>query len=120
MALGGLYTMINAQILQRQDRRAKPRIACSFPACVHVRNHSGIKYEAQAVLKNMSASGVYLRMKRKTELNETLYIFVKISARHYNQNRGPKIAVQGKVVRIDPIPDGEFGIAVRLDNFWFL
>ena len=108
----------NSQPVMMYERRAKPRLACSYPA--RVSGYTGaMKFEARAVLANMSASGMYLRMKRRLELNEPVFILVRLSTSELNTDATPRIAANGSVVRVEPKSDGTYGVAVRLDNHQF-
>jgi hypothetical protein len=88
-----------------------------------VRGHqtSGGKFETQAVLSNMSASGMYLdNMEKPIREGDDLFIVVRLSSSQQARQEAPQIAAQGRVVRIESQSDGRFGVAVNLHNHRFL
>lgn len=115
--------MLNISDMSAQrthEKRLKPRITCSYPSFVGGGMESDIKYESKAILANMSASGMYLRMRRSFDVGEPLFVFVRMSTAPLGQRRGPKIAAQGNVVRVDQRPDGSYGIAIQLEHYCLL
>jgi hypothetical protein len=102
------------------ERRGKPRIACSYPALVRGHQDGGGKYEARAVLANMSASGMYLQTQRCVEPGENLFVMVRLSTGPLDTQGRPRLAVSGSVVRVEPKPDGTYGVAIELHQHRFL
>ena len=101
------------------ERRGKPRIACSYPALL--RGHKeGSKFEARAVLANMSASGMYLQTKRPIDKGENLFVLVRLSTGPLDKEGKPRLAVSGSVVRVEPKMDGSYGVAIELHQHRFL
>ncbi|MFC1879554.1 PilZ domain-containing protein [Chloroflexota bacterium] len=111
-------SQIHSQIEDSVERRRKPRVECSYPAQVNGYT-SGMKFEARAILTNMSASGMYLRLKRRLEMSEPVFVVVRLSTSPLRQKTTPRIAANGSVVRIEPKSDGTYGVAVQLDNHRF-
>jgi hypothetical protein len=108
----------NEQPEQIQERRGKPRVNCSYPAKVSGYT-SGMKFETRAVLSNVSASGMYLRMKRRLDLNEPVFVIVRLSTTPLQNRTMPRIAANGSVVRVEPKSDGTYGVALQLDEHSF-
>ena len=102
------------------ERRCKPRIACSYPATVRGTISDRLRYETPAILANISACGVYLRLKKLVPRDETVFIEVRMSTAPLGQTTAPHIAAIGKVVRIETLPDGYFGIGVQLSHYRML
>ena len=100
------------------EKRAKPRIRCSYPAQVSGYN-GAMKYEARAVLSNMSASGMHLRLKRRLQVGEAIFILVRLSTSPLKQESAPRITASGVVVRVEPKSDSSYGVAVQLDRHRF-
>ena len=103
------------------ERRAKPRVECSYPAIL--RGHSGgkDKFETRAILSNMSASGMFLRTKRYVQQGEILFVVVRLSTAPLNgHDEAHRLAASGKVVRIEPKADGTYGVALQLHQYRFL
>lgn len=102
------------------ERRGKPRVNCSFPAIVNGKSIEGMKFETPAVLANMSASGMYLRIKRHIPLGDALFITVRLSTAPLDKSPSPHIAALGQVVRVETQPDGAYGVALKLHDYRFL
>lgn len=102
------------------ERRVKPRVACSYPATVRGHLPDGIRFEARAVLSNMSASGMYLRTQRKMQPGQTVFVIVRMSTASLVQESTPRLAAFGQVVRMETKVDGTYGIALKLVNHRFL
>jgi hypothetical protein len=102
------------------ERRGKPRVGCSYPATVRGHLPDGVRFEARAVLSNMSASGMYLRTQRKVQPGQTVFVVVRMSTASLVQESPPRLAAFGQVVRMETKVDGTYGIALKLVNHRFL
>lgn len=105
------------------ERREKPRIDCDYPAVIRIHVTSGGVIEANATLANMSASGMYLRSRRFISKGDHVFILVRLSKTTPKNAHLPaiaNIAAKGQVVRVEPKPDGGFGIAVQLERHRFI
>ncbi len=103
-----------------QERRSKPRLVCTYPAAVRgLRSTWGKKWE-EAVLYDLSRSGLYLRLKRRIEPNDRLSVIVRFSFSPLADTSPLLLAVRGTVVRTEPCPDGTFGAGIRLDRYRFV
>jgi hypothetical protein len=106
------------------ERREKPRVACSYPAIVRGRQPDGSRFEARAVLANMSASGMYLRMDKEVIPGEPLFVLVRLAVNPPEQPTTPQMAASGTVVRAESQPEGAlggaYGVAIKLLHNRFL
>lgn len=102
------------------ERRSKPRVKCSYPATVRGHIQRGMKYEARAVLSNISATGMYLRTKRQITSGENIFVVVRLSTLSFDKAQAPHIAASGTVVRVEPKSDGTLGVALKLNQHRFL
>ncbi len=102
------------------ERRGKPRVSCSYPAIVRGVDVAGSGFRERAVLANMSASGMYFRIRRFIPHGENVDIVVHLSTSPLSQAKAPRIAACGSVVRVEPLPDGSFGVALKLAYHRFL
>ena len=102
------------------ERRQKPRINCSYPATLRSHGEQGSKYEARAVLANMSASGMYLQTRRAVKPGEQLFVAVRLSTAPLDTNNRPHLAASGSVVRVEPKADGTYGVAIKLHRHRFV
>jgi hypothetical protein len=102
------------------ERRDKPRLRCSYPARVRGQLAGGMRYEAQAVLSNLSSSGMYLRMKRPLQIGEAVFVIVRLSTAPLGEVNVPQIAAFAKTLRVEALPDGAYGVAVSLMQHRFM
>jgi hypothetical protein len=95
------------------ERRGKPRVDCDYPAVVKGQDGRGKKYEEIARLKNMSASGLYLQLKRPIVEGDELR--VTISLPNYSTGElDHKIITRGVVVRTEQHDEGTVGIGLKI------
>lgn len=102
------------------ERRGKPRVRCSYPATVRWHAQSGGRLEARAVLADMSANGMYFRTQRCLQPGETIFVLVRMSTTPFSHAKVPQLAAYGSVVRVEPKPDGTYGVALQLTNHRFI
>ncbi|NJD57841.1 MAG: hypothetical protein C3F13_12900 [Anaerolineales bacterium] len=101
------------------DRRIKPRVSCVYPALVEGIDADGNRYNENARLANLSASGLYMKANRYIESGSKLSVTVLLTAESIERDT-PKIATNGVVVRVEPQNDGTCGIAVKFNSYRFL
>lgn len=99
------------------ERRAKPRLNCSYPALLRGVSSEGMRYEGRALLTNLSAGGMYLLTRRQAHLSEQVKISVRLATSPLNKQEAPYITASGSVVRVEPRPDGSYGVAVQLHSY---
>lgn len=102
------------------ERRRKPRVNCSYPAVVRGQSPTGMRFEIPALMTNMSAIGMYVRMKRLVSLGDILFIAARLSTAPLGESSVPQFAVNAHVRRVEPLPDGAYGVAVEFHNHRFL
>src|SRR5437773_1151145 len=98
------------------DRRRKPRIYEPFPAKVRGIDSRGDPFEVEAVLDNLSAGGLYMRVKRRMEAGVKLFIFFRLATRLTPEAKGLRVAARSRVLRSEPQPDGACGVAVAFER----
>lgn len=101
------------------DRRLKPRIECDYSAVIEGYDDDGEKYNDQAKLANLSASGLFMVANRRFENGSKLSVTVLLS-NSFNDDDAPKLATSGIVVRIEPKTNGTCGVAVKFNHYRFL
>jgi hypothetical protein len=101
------------------DRRVKPRIECDYPAIVEGYEADGSKYNEQARLANLSASGLFMVADRFIENGSKLTVTVLLS-NPSEDDEVPKLSTNGIVVRTEEKMDGKCGVAVKFSNYRFL
>lgn len=112
----------NTQVLADNtiERRGKTRLDCRYPAQVRFHSLDGIKMEKDAIISNLSASGMYLRCDQCVESGEGLFIVARVLEEPSEMYRPFLIASRGVVVRCESQADGEFGVAVKVHQNRFL
>ena len=116
-----MYT-VNSQALANNtiERRGKPRLDCRYPAQVRFQSLNGAKTEKDAIVSNLSATGMYLRCDQPLESGEGLFIVARVVEEPAEMYRPFSIAFQGVVVRCESQTDGAFGVAVKINQNRFL
>ena len=116
----GFTPSLETQATGFEERRSKPRVQCSYPAVLRGHPEGGMRYEARAVLANMSACGMYLRTKRHILPCEALSVVVRLSTSPLSEETQPRLAVTGDVVRVERKPDGTYGVGLRIQSHRYL
>jgi hypothetical protein len=102
------------------ERRGAVRIAMPFPAIVRGMDQTGDRFTLDAVLDNLSSTGLYLRLAQPVERGATLFVVVRLAIAPAHQVPAACVAVRGVVLRAEPQPDGTGGIAVMFTRHRFL
>lgn len=102
------------------DRRVKPRMDCAYPVVLRYRQRDGNLVESQATITNISASGMYLRTQHYVPRGQTLFIMARLSSQPSEKASAPNMAATVEVVRVEPKPDGSYGVAVRMQRHRFV
>jgi hypothetical protein len=103
------------------ERRSKPRIECSYPAIVQGWDAAGRKFRTNAILTNLSATGLCLVLKSEIQPGKDLFVLFRCSSTGpLGKDKAPLIAVDGNIVRTDrPVP-GLHTVAVKIHRNRFL
>jgi hypothetical protein len=101
------------------ERRIKPRVICDYPVIVEGYDEDGNKYNENAKLANLSASGLYMKSNRNIENGSKLFVTILLTSALIDQDT-PKIATNGIVVRTEHQLDGTCGIAIKFNSYRFL
>jgi hypothetical protein len=102
------------------ERRRTLRIPAPCDARVRGVDARGLAFEEDALIDNLSAGGLYLRLGRRVERGERLFIIFRLSAINRERALVTRVAVRGVVMRFEPQPDGSCGVGVALTNHRFL
>lgn len=97
----------------RLERRWKPRINKSFPAKVRGINSAGESFEVASLLDNVSATGLYMRLLQNVECGTKLFVAFQFTP-------AAVVAIKGPVVRVEMLPNGALGIAVKIVHRHFI
>ena len=101
------------------DRRIKPRVSCDYPVIIEGFDDTGNKYNDNAKLANLSASGLFMMANRKIDNGSELTVTILLTTSFVDIDT-PKLATDGIVVRTEPQMDGTCGIAIKFNNYRFL
>jgi hypothetical protein len=77
-------------------------------------------FEEHTVLDNLSSCGLYLRFGRQVQQGVGLVVHIRFSSSSDTNAPIAWIDVQGMVLRIEPHPDGVYGIAIELTRYRFI
>jgi hypothetical protein len=113
--LGAVGSLVNTT----SDRRVKPRVICDYPVIIEGYDGEGNKYNENAKLANLSASGLFMMANRKVEYGSKISVIVLLTNALIDTDT-PKLATKGIVVRTEPHMDGTCGIAIKFDHYRFL
>ena len=102
------------------ERRSKARIQNPFPANVRGRDVDGRRFEIETSLDNLGARGLYLRMAPRVTVGAKLFIVISLGPAPAEEIVSSRVAVRATVLRVEPRPEGQFGIAVSFTRHRFL
>ena len=102
------------------ERRSKPRIKGSFPTVVHGVDAGSESFQIQTTIDNISAGGLYLRLRQRLEVGTTLFFITSLSMPGCVNESVPRLALHGVVLRTELTHGGACGVAVALSNYRFL
>ena len=104
-----------------KERRQTGRIQTPVP--VRIRKvGAGHGADMTSVIDNLSAGGFYLRLRQSVEPGERLSALIRFAADHGETDGSAeaRIAVRGRVLRVDHLGAGAYGVAVRINRYKFL
>ena len=100
------------------NRRATGRIRT--PAQVKMRGVGRSRgADASSVTDNIGAGGFYVRLMRRHEPGERVAALITFAAAG-EERPAARLAVRGRVLRVDELPGGGYGIAVRVMRYRFV
>jgi len=109
-----------AAVYDEPERRSKPRIRELFPLTVHGVDANGEAFEANGVLDNLSADGLYMKLRQCIDPGATLTIIIQFWPAPINVEVTPRVLLYGMVLRAELIPGGECGVAIKFTHHRFL
>jgi hypothetical protein len=65
------------------------------------------------VLDDLSVGGVHMRLHRSVPIGANVTVSVRLSIVAETQTPSLRLAARGRVRRLEPDPDGTFGVAVE-------
>ena len=103
-----------------RERRRAPRTDIPFPVTIRGITSHGDPFVMTAALDNFSAGGLYVRMQQPVELGSKLFVLVRLSFGAPHDAAGPRLAIRGRVSRMESLMDGRCGVAVAAQCHRFL
>lgn len=103
-----------------EERRRHPRIYEPFPVTVRAVDVSGEAFTLDTVLDNFGAGGFYLRLARRLDPGARVFSVVQLSTVLTPGAPVPRVAVRGRVLRVEPLPGSVWGVAVAFAGNRFL
>jgi hypothetical protein len=101
------------------ERRGKPRMKCAYPAMVLGHSQDRKKWEENATVLNLSASGVYLLLNRFIQKGQDLTIKIGFPTGSLEWGSS-KLTSNGVVVRTETLSEGILGIAILFQSYRFV
>ena len=103
------------------ERRRKPRIKGPFPVVVTGVDSAGETFEVSTVVDDISAGGLYLRLRQRFEPGATFFLVASLSAPGGSSGKdAPRLALHCVVLRAELMQGGACGAAVAISNYRFL
>lgn len=103
------------------ERRKKQRIYESLPATVYGRDADGKRFQLNTNIDNLSAGGLYVRLPRTVIEKRKVNVTIRLSTdKSGTVPASQKIETRGVVVRSDPMPSGEYGVAIKFTSYKFV
>ena len=102
------------------ERRTKPRIPVAYPALVRGDDTTNDRFQEEALVDNVSAGGLYLRVKHPVTPGSSLFITLRFSSLPPKQAQAPCLAALAMVLRADDRQDGTCGLALKFQRHRFL
>jgi len=102
----------------RIERRAKPRVVCNYPAVVRGRTPEGVLFEEPAMIVNLSATGLYLRLNRRLSPGNRLFVCFRFG--NASAEGSQALGARAVVVRRETGANGASGLGLRLERYRFL
>ena len=99
--------------LCRGEQRQHPRLYESFPVLARGVEAGGEACETGTVLDVFSAGGLSLRLPWRMAVGATLCAVVRLTTDPLSWAAAPCVAVHGVVRRVEPQPEGQWGVGVQ-------
>lgn len=102
------------------EKRKNPRIYGDYFVLVRGASCQGHRFEETAHLTNLSAHGCFIHIKHCVSPGEKVFMMIRLKDGVGRAGVAPKFAATGKVLRIQTVGEGIYGIAVSIDQHRFL
>ena len=92
------------------ERRVSPRIQGPFKARARSKDGS-IKVDNEAVIRDLSPSACYLYLEKQSRRGDKFLVVTRVGE--------CRVALSGRVLRVERQPGGRFGMAVEIARYRF-
>jgi hypothetical protein len=75
----------------------------------------GRRFKEETLIENLSSGGLYLRLSRAVPIGSAVALAARLSTTDEIAG-GLRLAARGTVMRVEPKPDGAYGVAVRFNQ----
>jgi len=96
-----------------KERRSSARIDAAYPGRLRGVDVNDQPFKEGTVLQNLSAGGLYLRLKRMVREGSLVSVAVRLSTAGSTEGAVLRLGVRGTVLRVEPQWDGSYGVAVE-------
>src|SRR5262245_53848444 len=105
---------------REQERRRYARLSEPFPVRVRGVDACGEAFVVETVLDNLSGGGLYVRLTQRVEVGAKLFAVVRVSTDPRLWTPAARVAMRGVVQRVEPQPNGTYGMGVAFTHHRFL
>lgn len=119
LAEGAVSNSSAEQAAATPERRRTSRV-CT-PAALKLRWRGGNRRsEVATIIDNISAGGFSVRLMQTPQPGARVFALVEFPPSGESGIEGARLAVRGSVVRVEGLPGGASGVAVKIINHRFL
>jgi PilZ domain len=105
--------LMNAPQAKLQERRFSARIEADYAARLKGIDINDEPFREETRLRNLSAGGLYLQLKRTLREGSPVSVAVCLSTAPDPKIPVLRLAARGLVLRVEPQADGRYGVAVE-------
>src|SRR5215470_14679963 len=88
-----------------KEPRSSARIDVAYPATLRGVDINDEPFKEETVLQNLSAGGLYLRLKRMVLEGDRVFLAVRLSTAENEDTPALRLAARGMVLRVEPQRD---------------
>ena len=99
-----------------EERRFSPRVFMPYPARLWGSDSKGHQWKEDALIDNVSAGGLYLRLNRRLPANASVSVAVRLSTAPAAKVSALHLGARGIVLRTELQPDGTCGVALEFSR----
>jgi hypothetical protein len=101
----------------RLERRRKFRIQGPIPVNVCGIDSAGTEFDLETFVDNISVGGLHIRLGQRMTQSAGLSFVIRFPVAPGAEELGMQFSAKGVVRRVEPCPDGSFGIGVEFTSY---